>query len=344
MSNKKYKNNQKGEFFMDKRKFFKVFTPWILIILIITRCSNNADKISNNLLQEEKTIVQTTQETEKFEQVFDIKSEIETEEKDIPSVEENDKYIDEITFNGKYKLIEVDGGDLNGIREPMVVVDVGFGDREYWAYTNEYGQLVRVVAKQIILQDDKTEPVTADGRYYADCANVPGTERPDLDKGHVIADSLGGVSNAYNITPQDNVLNRYGDQAYMEKVIRSAGGCTDFEAIITYPDTKTQIPSHYKYTYKINGEVIVDEFDNVNPDLVNKQILQTTSTVKETTDTVKETTNKEEVHDISSIDTNNDGKVTIKEAKAAGFKMPITKDHWLYQYMDDRDGDGMVGE
>ena len=59
----------------------------------------------------------------------------------------------------------------------MVVVDVGFGDREYWAYTNEYGQLVRVVAKQIILQDDKTEPVTADGRYYADCANVPGTER-----------------------------------------------------------------------------------------------------------------------------------------------------------------------
>ena len=57
MSNKKYKNNQKGEFFMDKRKFFKVFTPWILIILIITGCSNNADKISNNLLQEEKTIV-----------------------------------------------------------------------------------------------------------------------------------------------------------------------------------------------------------------------------------------------------------------------------------------------
>ena len=70
-----------------------------------------------------------------------------------------------------------------------------------------------------------------------------GQKEPDLDKGHVIADSLGGVSNAYNITPQDNVLNRYGDQAYMEKVIRSAGGCTDFEAIITYPDTKTQIPT-----------------------------------------------------------------------------------------------------
>lgn len=48
--------------------------------------------------------------------------------------------------------------------------------------------------------------------------------------------------------------------------------------------------------------------------------------------------------DMSSIDTNGNGQVTIKEAKAAGFSMPIYSDHWLYQYMDDRDGDGMVGE
>lgn len=34
----------------------------------------------------------------------------------------------------------------------------------------------------------------------------------------------------------------------------------------------------------------------------------------------------------------------FKEAKSAGFKMPIKKDHWLYQYMTDGDGDGMVGE
>ncbi|GIO22832.1 hypothetical protein J11TS1_14130 [Oceanobacillus sp. J11TS1] len=37
-------------------------------------------------------------------------------------------------FSG-YKLIEVDGGDLSGHREPNVVVDIGFGDREYWAFT-----------------------------------------------------------------------------------------------------------------------------------------------------------------------------------------------------------------
>jgi hypothetical protein len=180
------------------------------------------------------------------------------------------------------------------------------------------------VTKQIVPQDENNEPVNTNGRYYDDEAKIPGTERKDLDEGHVIADSLGGVSNAYNITPQNSVLNRHGDQAYMEKVIRDAGGCTDFEAIIIYPDTTTQVPSRYRYTYKINGNTIIDEFDNVNPDEVNKHLY--------------------EPHDITSIDKNGDGRVTIAEAKAAGFKMPITRGHWLYQYMFDADGDGMVGE
>ena len=172
--------------------------------------------------------------------------------------------IDSLLINNR--LIEVDGGDMSGTREPNVKVDVGFGDREYWAYTNEYGQLVRVEAKEIILQDDNTEPITAEGRYYSDEAKVPGVEQKDLDEGHIIADSLGGVSNAYNITPQDSTLNRHGDQAYMEKVIRDAGGCTDFVATITYPNTKTQIPSHYNYTYVLKGNRIEDDFANVNPD------------------------------------------------------------------------------
>jgi hypothetical protein len=153
-----------------------------------------------------------------------------------------------------------------------VVVDIGFGDREYYAFTNEYGQLVKVTAEKIILQDDDNEPVLSTGRYYSDEAKVPGVESSTLDEGHVIADSLGGVSNAYNITPQDSTLNRDGDQAYMEKVIRDAGGCTDFTAVITYPTTTTQIPSHYSYTYTLKGQVINDEFDNVNPDEVNSEL------------------------------------------------------------------------
>ena len=255
---------------------------------------------------------------------------------DEPVVEETSTQPNNELFS-EYKLIEVDGGDLSGYREPNVFVDIGYGDREYWAFTNEYGQLVRVIADEIILQDDSNEPVLSSGRYYSDEAKVPGVESDTLDEGHIIADSLGGVANAYNITPQDSTLNRHGDQAYMEDSISRAGGATDFEAIITYPNTETQIPSSYQYTYTLKGNVIVDTFDNVNPDEVNTSLGLTDS---EPSDSTSSNTNG----DISSVDTNGNGQVTIKEAKVAGYSMPITSDHWLYPYMRDNDNDGMVGE
>lgn len=254
---------------------------------------------------------------------------------DEPVAEETPTQSNNELFSG-YKLIKVDGGDLSGYREPNVVVDIGYGDRKYWAFTNEFGQLVRVIADEIILQDDRNEPVLSSGRYYNDEAKVPGVESDVLDEGHIIADSLGGVSNAYNITPQDSTLNRHGDQAYMEDVIRSAGGATNFEAIITYPNTKTQIPSSYQYTYTLMGNEIVDTFDNVNPDKVNASLGLTGKP--------SDSTSANKTGDISSVDTNGNGQVTIKEAKAAGFRMPITSDHWLYPYMQDNDNDGMVGE
>lgn len=148
------------------------------------------------------------------------------------------------------------------------------------------------------------------------------------------------MSNAYNVTPQDSTLNRHGDQIYMESLIRSAGGVNDFEAIITYPDTSTHIPSHYEYTYTVRGNVVTDSFDNVNPDEVN-EALGLTESEPEPPATSEPT---EPTGDVSSVDTNGNGQVTIQEAKDAGFTMPIMSDHWLYPYMRDNDNDGMVGE
>lgn len=301
----------------------------LLTAILIVGCTNVEDVSNTDGKADSQEVTTKNSKKEKTTTEKQVVEETSTESKDQ-------------LFKG-YKLIEIDGGDLSGHREPNVVVDIGFGDRKYWAFTNEHGQVVRVIADEIFLQDDRTEPVTSSGRYYEDEAKVPGVERADLDEGHIIADSLGGVSNAYNITPQDSTLNRHGDQAYMEDAIRKAGGATHFEAIITYPNTETQIPSHYKYTYTLKGNKIVDEFDNGNPDEINKSLGLTES---KPTNSNKSTSsnNSNGTEDISSVDTDGNGQVTIKEAKAAGYSMPITSDHWLYKYMDDRDGDGLVGE
>lgn len=311
----------------------------LLTIIFMVGCTNVEDTSNTDVEtdSQEVTTVETNKNNEKEETVTTVVDEPEVEEK--PSVldaEETPTQPNNELFSG-YKLIEVDGGDLSGYREPNVVVDIGYGDREYWAFTNEHGQLVRVIADEIIIQDDSNEPVLSSGRYYSDEAKVPGVESDVLDEGHIIADSLGGVSNAYNITPQDSTLNRHGDQAYMENVIRNAGKATNFEAIITYPNTETQIPSSYQYTYTLMGNEIIDIFDNVNPDEVNSALGLTGS---EPSDSTRSNTNG----DISSVDTNGNGQVTINEAKAAGFSMPIKSDHWLYPYMRDNDNDGMVGE
>lgn len=301
-------------------------------------CTNSEDASITDVEtgSQKATTVEPNTNSEKEETVTAVVEEQEVEE---PAAEEKSTQPKEERFSG-YKLIEVDGGDLSGYHETGVVVDIGYGDREYWGFTNEYGQLVRVIADEIILQDESTEPVLSSGRYYSDEAKVPGVESEFLDEGHVIADSLGGVSNAYNITPQNSTLNRHGDQAYMENEIRRAGGATNFEAIITYPNAETQIPSSYQYTYTINGNVITDSFENVNPDEVNESLGLTENNESES-ESESSSTNEGE---LSSVDTNGNGIVTIAEAKAAGFSMPITSEHWLYQYMQDRDNDGMVGE
>lgn len=179
-------------------------------------------------------------------------------------------------FEG-YKIVDVNYCSLSGSRQANVAVDIGYGDREYWAFTNEHGQLVKVVAKKIVPQNDNTEDVNSSGRYCGDEAKVAGVEASDLDEGHVIADSLGGVSNAYNITPQNSTLNRTGKQADMEESIRKAGGCTDFTAIITYPNTSTMTPSHYAYTYTLNGKVVKTEFDNKGSSSSSKSSSSSTS-------------------------------------------------------------------
>lgn len=55
--------------------------------------------------------------------------------------------------NNIVETISIDACDLSGNRRANAIVDIGYGDREYYAYTNEYGQMVKVTASQIIIQN-----------------------------------------------------------------------------------------------------------------------------------------------------------------------------------------------
>src|SRR5699024_11361490 len=105
---------------------------------------------------------------------------------------------DPVIIDGK-NVYTVDACDLSGNRFPHAQVDVGYGDREYWGYTNAYGQLVGVYADEIILQTKYEE--NSRGRYCHDEAKVPGVESPDMYSGNIIGDALVYISHAITILP-----------------------------------------------------------------------------------------------------------------------------------------------
>lgn len=160
--------------------------------------------------------------------------------------------------------INIDICDLKAKRLSNVVALIGANNRKYYSQVNEFNQIVKVEAKQITKQEKSEERVK--GRYCEDEARVNGTQEKNLDQGHIIADSLGGASNTYNITPQNSTLNRIGEQSkmekYMVKMLTHHHKITDFIATIKYPNTKTLIPSHYNFSFKVDNEVKSYSFDN----------------------------------------------------------------------------------
>lgn len=185
---------------------------------------------------------------------------------EVPDIMESHKTANTLSNDIQYEELNIDSCNISGKRKANTRVDIGFdsdyANRKYWAYTNSTRQLVYVEADQIVLQNDDYEDVTSSGRYCPDEAKVKGTEDKNLDEGHVIADSLGGVSNSYNITPQDSYLNRQGEQYQMEELIRKGGGATNFKAYISYPNDFTMIPNSYKVTFEMNGTGYNYEYKN----------------------------------------------------------------------------------
>lgn len=142
----------------------------------------------------------------------------------------------------------------------------------------------------------------------------------------------------YRVTPSFEGDNLLASGVYMEGFSIEDNGAT-IQFNIYVPNIQPDVEINYA-----DGSSVGPEGPTQDESLPN---LNQSSTVSETTPTAESapaTTAPASGGDVSLVDANGNGQVTIKEAKAAGFSMPIYSDHWLYPYMDDRDGDGIVGE
>lgn len=142
----------------------------------------------------------------------------------------------------------------------------------------------------------------------------------------------------YRVTPAFEGDNLLASGVYMEGLSIEDNGAT-IQFNIYVPNIQPDVEINYA-----DGSSVGPEGPTQDESLPN---LNQSSTVSETApaaESAPATTAPASGGDVSSVDANGNGQVTIKEAKAAGFSMPIYSDHWLYPYMDDRDGDGMVGE
>lgn len=163
--------------------------------------------------------------------------------------------IDEELFDNEE--LKVSTCSYNVSRKPNVKVNIGYGSRQYFAYTNEYGQLAYISADEIIVQDESTESVNDSGQYCDGPAQISGDSGTTAKT--VISDSLGAASNSYNVIPAGNV---YSGLESIENEILANGGATEFKAYFTYETTDSTTPHMISISYKIGSQLVEYNFNN----------------------------------------------------------------------------------
>lgn len=208
-------------------------------------------------------------------------------------------------------------GDISGV-EPT-----GWNQEEYsvvsggWLYNRSH-----LIGHQLTGEDDNAENLMTGTRYF----NTEGM----LPFENFVANYIEETENhvRYRVTPYFEGDNLLASGVFMEGFsIEDNGEGLSFHIYV--PNVQPKVDIDY-----VTGESWFDE-----PVVEEEPVIEE---VQE--EPVVEEAPATSGGDVSSVDANGNGKVTIQEAKDAGFSMPLYSDHWLYPYMDDRDNDGMVGE
>lgn len=237
----------------------------VLTFLLLLATLSFAIKVVNggdldNVLKIANLITEISPSTNSTE--ISIDSPVESVATSNDSIVSDQQITADISALSSNQIVTAEACDLSGYRAANAKVDIGYGDREYYGYTNEYSQLVYVQADQLIRQD--VSETNDENRYCSGQADVDEIGG-DYNRGHAIGDELGGVSNAYNIFPQLESINngQYNDdEMVLQDVLGSGGSITDVEIAFTYPSSSTNIPSSYTAEYTVNGVPASHSYSN----------------------------------------------------------------------------------
>ena len=139
--------------------------------------------------------------------------------------------------------------DTKGTRN-AVVANIGAGERKYYSFSPTPYQVMFARADHVVLQSDAAPTPTENNRY---CARQPQRAimaGPDIDAGHIFADSLGGAGVIENMAPQSATFNRRGAQYQFEEQLRREARAHDVIALrygAPYPDDGSMKLVHYQY-------------------------------------------------------------------------------------------------
>lgn len=160
--------------------------------------------------------------------------------------------------------ITIDPCDTNKKLSANAKVDIGYGNREYYAYTNENAQIMYITAKAIYPQNADIEAVENNGTYCADFELA--ASEGDIKQTYLINPKYGGVSNSYNLTNQASSLDEMGDlyevQRKIDYYIYHEQLIEDLEIQLIYLDTNTQVPSSYEISYSVEDKTYSYSINN----------------------------------------------------------------------------------
>ena len=242
---------------------------------------------------------------------------------DISSTEAWDEYGEMDSFGRVTVANAVLGTELMPAEERGDISDIyptGWEQEEYanvsggWLYNRSH-----LIGHQLTGYDDANNLITGT-RYF----NVEGM----LPFENFVADYVETTDNhvRYRVTPFFEGNNLLASGIYMEGFsIEDNGEGLQFHIYV--PNIQPDVTLDYATGDSWSNEPVVEE-EPVIEEVPEEPVVEEAPSGG----------------DLGSVDANGNSKVTIQEAKDAGFSMPIYSDHWLYQYMDDRDKDGMVGE